>query len=126
MRILVVEDEHKIANSIRQGLEQEGFVVDVAYDGEVGYDLASYEEFDVILLDLMLPKMSGTKICKKLRSEDNHTPILMLTAKGELQDKVDGLNVGADDYLTKPFAFSELLARIRALSRRPQKCRKKP
>jgi two-component system, OmpR family, response regulator len=120
MRILVVEDEHKIANSIKRGLEQEGYAVDVAYDGEEGYDLASSESYGVIVLDLMLPKMDGMSICKKLRSEENHTPILILTAKGELNDKVDGLNSGADDYLVKPFAFAELVARIKALSRRPK------
>lgn len=121
MRILVVEDEYKIANSVKRGLEQETFAVDTAYDGIEGYDLASSEEYDVIVLDLMLPGMDGVEICRKLRGEKNHTPILMLTAKGALQDKVDGLNAGADDYLVKPFAFEELLARVRALSRRPQK-----
>ena len=105
MRILVVEDEHKIANSIKRGLEQETYAVDVAYDGIAGFDLASSEDYDVLLLDLMLPKMSGVEICKKLRAMDNHTPILMLTARGELNDKVEGLNSGADDYLVKPFAF---------------------
>jgi len=120
MRILVVEDEHKIANSIKQGFEQESYAVDVAYTGSDGYDLASSEEYDVILLDLLLPGMDGSTICKKLRAGGIHTPILMLTAKGQLNDKVDGLNSGADDYLTKPFAFEELLARVRALSRRPK------
>lgn len=120
MRILVVEDEHKIANSIKRGLEQEGYAVDVAYDGEEGYDLASSESYGVIVLDLMLPKMDGMTICKKLRAEDNQTPILILTARGELNDRVDGLNSGADDYLVKPFAFAELVARIKALSRRPK------
>ena len=120
MRILVVEDEHKIANSIKRGLEQEGYAVDVAYDGEEGYDLASSESYGVIVLDLMLPKMDGMSICKKLRVEENQTPILILTARGELNDKVEGLNSGADDYLVKPFAFAELVARIKALSRRPK------
>jgi two-component system, OmpR family, response regulator len=120
MRILVVEDEHKIANSIKKGLEQEGYAVDVAYDGEEGYDLASSESYSVIVLDLMLPKMDGMSICKKLRAEENHTPVLILTAKGEINDKVEGLNAGADDYLVKPFAFTELVARIKALSRRPK------
>jgi DNA-binding response OmpR family regulator len=120
MRILVVEDEHKIANSIKKGLEQESYVVDVAYDGEEGYDLALSEDYDIILLDLMLPKKDGVSISKDLRAEGKHTPILMLTARGELNDKVEGLNSGADDYLVKPFAFEELLARIRALSRRPK------
>ncbi len=121
MRILVVEDEHKIANSIKKGLEQESYAVDVAYDGEQGFDLAVTEDYDVIVLDLMLPKVGGMDICKKLRKEENiHTPILVLTAKGQLDDKVKGLNAGADDYLVKPFAFAELLARIRALTRRPK------
>lgn len=120
MRLLVVEDEHKIANSIKRGLEQESFAVDVAYDGEEGYDFASSEDYDVIILDLLLPKIGGVDVCKKLRAEDIHTPILMLTALGELSNKVEGLNAGADDYLVKPFAFEELLARIRALARRPK------
>ena len=121
MKILVIEDEHKVANAIKKGLEQEAYAVDVAYDGEQGFDLASTEDYDVIVLDLMLPKMDGMEICQKLRKEENnHTPILMLTAKGQLDDKINGLNAGADDYLVKPFAFSELLARIRALARRPK------
>jgi len=121
MRILVVEDEHKIAQAIKKGLEMEGYAVDMAFDGEEGFDLASTEEYSVILLDLMLPKLDGVTVCKKLREENIHTPILMLTAKGELDDKVTGLNSGADDYLVKPFAFAELLARIKALTRRPKK-----
>ncbi|MCX6704704.1 MAG: response regulator transcription factor, partial [Candidatus Woesebacteria bacterium] len=120
MRILVVEDEHKIANSIKRGFEQETWATDVAYDGEEGYDLSTFEDYDAIVLDLMLPKMDGMDICKKLRGQNIHTPILMLTARGELADKVGGLNSGADDYLVKPFAFEELLARVKALSRRPK------
>ena len=120
MRILVVEDEHKIANAIKKGLEQESFAVDVAYDGESGYDLAVTEDYDVIVLDLLLPGIDGMEICRKLRADKIHTPILILTAKGQLEDKVKGLNAGADDYLVKPFAFAELLARIRALIRRPK------
>ncbi len=120
MRILVVEDEHRIANSIKKGLEQERYVVDVAYNGSDGFDLASTEDYDVIILDLLLPKMDGLKVCRKLREEGKHTPILILTAKGQIQDKVTGLDSGADDYLTKPFSFEELLARIRALTRRPK------
>ena len=120
MRILVIEDEHKIANSIKRGFEQETWATDVAYDGEEGYDLASTEDYDVIVLDLMLPKMPGIEICKKLRKAGNHTPILMLTARGAVGDRVEGLNSGADDYLVKPFAFEELLARVRALVRRPK------
>lgn len=121
MRILVVEDEHKIANSIRRGLEQESYAVDVAYDGQEGFDLASSEEYDLIILDRLLPKMEGVEVAKKLRATDVHTPILFLTAKGQVSDRVEGLDAGADDYLTKPFAFEELLARVRALTRRPKK-----
>lgn len=120
MRILVVEDEHKIANSIKQGLEQENFAVDIAYDGEEGFDLATSEPYDAIILDRLLPKMEGTEVTKKLRSQKIHTPIIMLTAKGQIGDRVEGLNSGADDYLVKPFAFEELLARVRALTRRPK------
>lgn len=121
MKILIVEDEHKIANLIKQGLEQERFVADVSYDGISGFDLASEEQYDLIILDRLLPGMDGLTICKNLRKQENHTPILMLTAKSQLEDKVEGLNSGADDYLTKPFAFEELLARIKALGRRPKK-----
>jgi two-component system, OmpR family, response regulator len=120
MKILVIEDEHKIANSIKKGLEQETYAVDIAYDGIKGFDLASVEEYDAIILDLMLPGMSGIEICKELRKGNIHTPILILTAKGQIGDKVEGLNAQADDYLVKPFAFAELLARIRALTRRPK------
>jgi DNA-binding response OmpR family regulator len=121
MRILIVEDEHKIANSIKKGLEQESYAVDVAYDGEQGFGLAATEDYDLIILDLMLPLMDGMEICRRLRNEEHlHTPILILTAKGQLHDKVEGLNAGADDYLVKPFAFAELLARIKALTRRPK------
>lgn len=121
MRILVVEDEHKIAASLKKGLEQESYAVDLAYTGEEGLDLALGEEYDIIILDQMIPGIDGKEICKRIRKQKIHTPILFLTAKGQLQDKVDGLNAGADDYLVKPFAFEELLARLRALSRRPQK-----
>src|SRR3972149_7188594 len=120
MRILVVEDDHKIANSVKRGLEQESYAVDVAYTGSNGYDLASVEEYDLIILDRLLPEMDGIEIAKKLREQKIHTPILMLTAKGQVTDRVEGLDAGADDYLVKPFAFEELLARIRALTRRPK------
>ena len=120
MKLLIVEDEHKIANSIKQGLIQEHFVVDVAYDGKDGFDLAISEKYDVIILDRMLPNKSGDDILIDLREQNIHTPVLMLTAKGQTEDKVEMLNTGADDYLTKPFAFSELIARIKALNRRPQ------
>ena len=120
MRILIVEDEHKIANSIKKGLEQESYAVDVVFTGQEGYDVASTEEYDLIVLDLLLPGMDGIEVCSKLRERQIHTPILMLTAKGQVEDKITGLDAGADDYLTKPFAFEELLARIRALTRRPK------
>jgi DNA-binding response OmpR family regulator len=120
MRILVIEDEHKIANSIKKGLEMEGFAVDLAFDGEEGFILATSEPYDAITLDLFLPKMDGVTLAKKLRSDGNHTPILMLTAKSQVEDRVEGLNSGADDYLPKPFAFEELLARIKAITRRPK------
>ncbi len=119
MRILVVEDEHKIANSIKKGLEQESYAVDTAFTGTQGLDMATTEEYDLIILDVLIPGVDGITICKKLREQNIHTPILMLTAKGQIQDKVEGLDAGADDYLTKPFAFEELLARVRALVRRP-------
>ncbi len=120
MKILVVEDEHKIANLLKQGLEQERYVVDVAYDGTAGFDLALEEEYDLIILDRLLPGMEGLLICKSLREKGNNTPVLMLTAKVQIDDRVEGLNSGADDYLTKPFAFEELLARVKALGRRPK------
>lgn len=120
MRILVVEDEHKIANAIKKGLEQETYAVDVSYTGADGYDLAESEDYDLLILDLMLPEMDGLTICRELRAKGIHTPILILTAKGDVSEKVEGLDSGADDYLTKPFSFEELLARVRALSRRPK------
>jgi DNA-binding response OmpR family regulator len=119
MKILVIEDEHKIANALKQGLEQEHYTVDVAFDGDEGYDLATAEKYDLIILDRLLPGMNGVELCETLRKNNNHTPILMLTARTQINDRVEGLNSGADDYLTKPFAFEELLARIKALLRRP-------
>lgn len=119
MRILIVEDEHKIARALKRGLEQETYSVDVAYNGVEGYDLLSTESYDLVILDTMLPEMNGIELCQKARQDNIQTPVLMLTAKGELEDKINGLNIGADDYLTKPFAFEELLARIKALLRRP-------
>ncbi|MCL5409365.1 MAG: response regulator transcription factor [Patescibacteria group bacterium] len=120
MKILVVEDEHKIAQAIKKGLEQESYAVDLAFTGSEGLDLAVTEDYDLVILDLMLPVIDGLEVCRKLRAEQIHTPVLMLTAKGQLADKVTGLNSGADDYLTKPFAFEELVARVKALSRRPK------
>jgi len=98
VRILVVEDEHKIAASLKKGLQQESFAVDTAFDGPTGFDLASTEKYDLILLDIMLPGMDGTTICRRLREEGNHVPIIMLTAKSQVEDKVLNLNLGADDY----------------------------
>lgn len=121
MKLLLVEDEHKIAASIKKGLGQESYTVDVVYDGISGFDLALAEEYDLIILDRLLPEMDGIEICRQLREKGNHTPVLMLTAKGQLQDRLEGFAAGADDYLIKPFAFEELLARIRALIRRPKK-----
>lgn len=123
MRVLVIEDEHKIAQSIKKGLMQENFVVDVSYDGINGFDLATSEEYEVIILDRMLPGMNGIEIIRKLRADNIHVPVLMLTAKGQIEERVEGLNAGVDDYLPKPFAFSELIARVRALSRRPREIR---
>jgi len=120
MKILLIEDEHKIAQAIAQGLEEEHYVVDIAYEGVEGYDLAMTGDYDIIVLDRLLPGMDGLSICKNLREAQNHTPILLLTAKALVSDRVEGLANGADDYLTKPFAFEELLARIRALVRRPK------
>jgi heavy metal response regulator len=118
MRILVVEDEKKIAGFIKRGLKEEGYAVDVAADGDEGYELASVNDYDLIILDIMLPKCDGVKLCKKLRSDRVETPVIMLTAKTSVQDKVTGLDAGANDYLTKPFAFEELLARMRVLLRK--------
>lgn len=121
VKILIVEDEHKIANALRQGLVQEGYAVDVAYDGDDGLATAQASSYDVIILDRMLPgSIDGIGICKTLRKAGDHTPILLLTAKDQVADRVAGLDSGADDYLVKPFAFEELLARLRALLRRPQ------
>lgn len=120
MKILVIEDDHKIATGIKKGLEQEGHTVDLAFDGEEGLDLAMDKNSDIIVLDLMLPKLNGIEVAKSLRKDGVHTPILMLTAKGELSDKLTGFDSGADDYLVKPFAFEELIARINAIARRPK------
>lgn len=124
MRILIIEDDHKIANAIKKGLEQESFAVDVSYDGKDGLGQASTIDYDVIILDRMLPETDGLEICRILRKQKNNTPILMLTAKDKVSDRVEGLNSGADDYLIKPFAFEELLARIRVLLRRPAEVQK--
>lgn len=119
MRILVIEDDHKIANAIKKGLEQESFAVDVSFDGKDGLGSALTIEYDLIIIDRMLPEVDGINICQLLRKKKINTPILFLTAKDKISDRVEGLNAGADDYLVKPFAFQELLARVRALLRRP-------
>ena len=118
MHILIVEDEKKVAGFIKKGLEEETYAVDVAYDGEEGLYMASEGQFDLIILDLMLPKIDGLEVLTRVRDKGIDTAILLLTAKDSVEDKVTGLNKGADDYLTKPFAFSELLARVRSLLRR--------
>ncbi len=123
MRILVVEDEPAMAESLRIGLQAEGFAVDVAADGEEGLWYAAEVEYDAIVLDLMLPKVNGFVVCRTLREREDWTPILMLTAKDGHLDEAEGLDTGADDYLTKPFAFVVLLARLRSLLRRPGRAR---
>lgn len=120
MKVLVVDDETRIATAIKQGLEQEGYAVDVAHDGEEGLSNALAEEYDIILLDVMMPVLDGFEVVKRLRAAGNSTPVLMLTAKDQTQDIVTGLDYGADDYLPKPFSFEELTARLRALLRRPE------
>lgn len=120
MKILVIEDEHKLANALKQGFKQEHATVEVAYDGDAGLGAAEGDDYDVIILDRMLPGgVDGLEICKTLRAKGNQTPIIMLTAKGQIRDKISGLNGGADDYMVKPFSFEELLARVRAIMRRP-------
>ena len=118
MRILVVEDEVRLAQALQRGLRAEGFAVDLAHDGESGLHLAREGEYDAIVLDVMLPRLSGYRVCRALRAEENWVPVLMLSAKGGEYDQADGLDVGADDYLTKPFSYVVLVARLRALLRR--------
>lgn len=120
MRILLVEDEIKLANATKRALETQKYAVDVVYNGTEGFDMAIGEEYDLLILDVMLPGIDGIELCKMLRNHGNHTPILVLTAKGQVSDKVLGLDVGADDYVVKPFSFEELFARARALIRRPK------
>ncbi|HZM68894.1 MAG TPA: response regulator transcription factor [Candidatus Cryosericum sp.] len=119
MRILIVEDEKRVAQFLRKGFEAETMAVDVASDGNEGAALARANEYDAIVLDLMLPGKGGIEVLKEIRGAGRPTPILILSARGEVEDRVQGLNLGADDYLPKPFAFAELLARVRALLRRP-------
>jgi DNA-binding response OmpR family regulator len=119
MKILIVEDEKKMASFLERGLKEEGYTVDIAEDGEKGWEYAVSNEYDLLILDWMLPKMSGVDLCQKIRAESKPVPVMILTAKDAVEDRIKGLDVGADDYLTKPFSFEELLARIRALLRRP-------
>lgn len=119
MKILVVEDEPKLNKNLVEGLQKRGYAVDFAFDGEVGEQLAKYGNYDIIVLDIMMPKRDGIAVCRNLRLQGYTTPIIFLTAKDEVEDKIVGLDTGADDYLVKPFSFDELVARIRALLRRP-------
>ena len=118
MRILVVDDDRRLCNIVKRGLIEEAHSVDVAYDGEEGGYLAEVNPYDLIILDVMMPKKDGIEVCRDLRSKNINIPIMMLTAKDAVEDRVKGLDTGADDYVVKPFAFSELLARVRALLRR--------
>ena len=118
MHVLVVEDERRLANLVRRALEEEGNVVDVSHDGAEGFDMAEGTQYDLLVLDLMLPHVDGVEICRRLRASGNDVRILMLTARDAVEDRVLGLEAGADDYLVKPFSFSELLARVKALARR--------
>lgn len=118
MKVLVVEDEPKVSAFIKQGLEENGYEVDVAYDGSIGERMAIKGNYDIILLDVIIPYQNGIELCKKIRAEDSEVPILMLSALGTTDDKLLGFDVGVDDYLVKPFNFSELLARIKALTKR--------
>jgi two-component system copper resistance phosphate regulon response regulator CusR len=119
MRVLVVEDEKKLADFIARGLRAEGFSVDAAYDGGLGWEMAARTEYDLIILDLMLPGLNGTEVLRRLRRKSSTAAVLVLTARDATRDKVENFEAGADDYLTKPFAFAELLVRVKALLRRP-------
>ncbi len=121
MKILIIEDEKAVADNLKVGLEQHRFMIDIAYNGQDGYRLIEDYDYDIIILDLMLPDMAGEDLCRRIRKEKTESFILMLTAKKQVENIVEGLNCGADDYLTKPFEFSELLARIRTLLRRTSK-----
>ena len=120
MKILIIEDDQEITRSLAINFKESGYTVDIANNGERGYLLAGTNECDLIILDYNLPDLNGRDIIKKLRQEKNHTPIIMLTVHSEISDKVDLLSLGADDYITKPFAFSELLARVKTILRRPR------
>ena len=120
MRVLIIEDEHKIAIALKKALEQENYAVDVSYDGDDGYAMATTEPYDLAIIDWMIPgEYNGVDIVKAMRKEKIHTPVLLLSAKSSSKDRITGLDSGADDYLTKPFALEEMLARVRALLRRP-------
>jgi len=119
LRVLLIEDESGMVQFIQQGLQEQGFSIDTAQDGETGLETALLSEYDVLVLDIMLPRMDGLQVLEELRDRGVKTPVLLLTARSEIEDRVRGLDQGADDYLVKPFAFSELLARLRALIRRP-------
>lgn len=118
MKVLVVEDEPKLASFVRKGLEEQSCEVDVAFDGQVGRNMALNNPYDVIIMDINLPKMNGFDVVQSIRQEQNRTPVLMLTAMGSVDDKLTGFEAGADDYLVKPFEFRELMARLRALTKR--------
>lgn len=120
MRILLVEDEKRLANFVKKGLEEEYYTLDLAIDGVAGFGLFQTFPYDLIIVDIMLPKMDGFALCQKIRGINTQIPVLMLTARSSVEDRVKGLDTGADDYLVKPFAFSELSARVRALLRRKQ------
>ncbi len=121
MNLLLVEDERKLATLLKQLLEEEDYSVDLAWDGERGQELAETARYDAIILDLMLPRRGGLELCRSLRQREVRTPVIMLTARGQVHDRVAGLDAGADDYLPKPFAFEELLARLRAVMRRDER-----
>lgn len=119
MRVLIIEDEHKIANALKRVFQQEHYAVDVCYDGEEGLAMGTNQPYDIMIIDLGLPKKDGLQVIKELRQQGVHTPVIVLTAKGSTSEKVAGLDAGADDYILKPFAMDEVLARVRALLRRP-------
>lgn len=118
MKLLIIEDEKKLAKYLKQGFEENSYAVDIAYDGTNGLHLATHEDYDLVILDIMLPEHDGREILRLIRDTGFKTPVIFLTAKDSIQDRVDGLNIGADDYIVKPFSFSELLARVRACLRR--------
>ena len=126
MRVLIVEDERKISAYVKRGLEEQGYAVDAAYTGTEALDFADAAPYDLILLDILVPEMDGLAVCRELRRKGNRTPVLMLTARDAIDDRVAGLDAGADDYLVKPFALKELLARLRALNRRSADVPKSP